>query len=713
MLYNDQNEIDIKINETDVTNQDSNQNNYDVALKYLRSSINKNASFRDGQWSAINQVVNLKKRLLVVQRTGWGKSSVYFISTKILRKQNYGPTLIISPLLSLMRNQVEYAKRLNLKVQTINSSNSDNHNFIKEKVLEKKVDALIISPERLSNDEFVSEILTPITNKIGLLVIDEAHCISDWGHDFRPDYKRIKNIIKQLPDGIPILATTATANDRVIQDIESQIDDISVERGGLMRESLHLQNLNLPRKADRLGWLADNLLTLEGTGIIYTLTVKDALQVNQWLNKNNINSAVYHGQQASDEREKIEQNFLNNEFKVLVATKALGMGFDKPDVNFIIHYQMPSSSIQYYQEVGRAGRSIEKAYGILMNGSEDNDIHEFFRKTAFPNVDDINQLLEVIGENDGLTFNQICQKLNMRRKKIEKIVKQLLSDTRASIAKNEGKYYKTPIAYERQDEEIEKTIEQRELEWSEMLSYFSESKECLMKVLSKRLDDKKLQNCGKCSNCIEENIFNENVSKENIFKVNHFLKYTEFEIEMKKRIPAGLFNLYPFKGIIPNNLRPDGAKCLSRWRDGGLGEDVKEGKLSGSFSDSLVEETLKMIERWGIEVSWVTCVPSRKHPNLVPDFAKKIAQRLQLPFMDVIKKVRSNDFQKKQENTFHQAKNLDGVFEVDGEKINTLPVLIIDDIFDSGWTFTVCSALLKNTGVNKVYPLALSSAGLP
>ena len=368
MLYNDQNEIDIKINETDVTNHDSNQNNYDVALKYLRSSINKNASFRDGQWSAINQVVNLKKRLLVVQRTGWGKSSVYFISTKILRKQNYGPTLIISPLLSLMRNQIEYAKRLNLKVQTINSSNSDDHNFIKEKVLEKKVDALIISPERLSNDEFVSEILTPITNKIGLLVIDEAHCISDWGHDFRPDYKRIKNIIKQLPDGIPVLATTATANDRVIQDIESQIDDISVERGGLMRESLHLQNLNLPRKADRLGWLADNLLTLEGTGIIYTLTVKDAKLVNEWLNENNIISAVYHGAQASDEREKIEQDFLNNEFKVLVATKALGMGFDKPDVNFIIHYQMPSSSIQYYQEVGRAGRPIEKAYGILMNG---------------------------------------------------------------------------------------------------------------------------------------------------------------------------------------------------------------------------------------------------------------------------------------------------------------------------------------------------------
>jgi len=712
MLYNDQNEIDIKINETDVTNHDSNQNNYDVALKYLRSSINKNASFRDGQWSAINQVVNLKKRLLVVQRTGWGKSSVYFISTKILRKQNYGPTLIISPLLSLMRNQIEYAKRLNLKVQTINSSNSDDHNLIKEKVLEKKVDALIISPERLSNDEFVSEILTPITNKIGLLVIDEAHCISDWGHDFRPDYKRIKNIIKQLPDGIPVLATTATANDRVIQDIESQIDDISVERGGLMRESLHLQNLNLPRKADRLGWLADNLLTLEGTGIIYTLTVKDAKLVNEWLNENNIISAVYHGAQASDEREKIEQDFLNNEFKVLVATKALGMGFDKPDVNFIIHYQMPSSSIQYYQEVGRAGRSIEKAYGILMNGSEDTDIHEFFRKTAFPSVDDINQLLEVIGENDGLTFNQICQKLNMRRGKIEKILKQLLSDTRASIAKNEGNYYKTPIAYERKDEDIQKIIEQRELEWSEMLSYFSESKECLMKVLSKRLDDKKIQNCGKCSNCIEKSMFNENISRDNMFKVNQFLKYTEFEIEMKKRIPAGLFNLYPFKGIIPNNLRPDGAKCLSRWGDGGLGEDVKEGKLSGTFSDSLVEETLKMIERWGIEVSWVTCVPSRNHPNLVPDFAKKIARGLQLPFMDVIEKVRSNDFQKNQENTFHQAKNLDGVFEVDGEKINTLPVLIIDDIFDSGWTFTVCTALLKNAGVKKVYPLALSSSGL-
>ena len=683
--------------------------NYDLALKYLRVTI-KEANFRDGQWSAINQVVNLKKRLLVVQRTGWGKSSVYFISTKILRKQKYGPTLIISPLLSLMRNQIEYAKRLNLKVETINSSNSDDHNLIKEKLLDKKVDALIVSPERLSNDDFVSEILIPITNKIGLLVIDEAHCISDWGHDFRPDYKRIKNIIKQLPEGVPILATTATANNRVIEDIEAQIDDINVERGGLMRESLHLQNLNLPRKADRLGWLADNLQTLEGTGIIYTLTPKDAVQVNDWLNFNNINSEVYYGDQTSDLREKTEQNFLNNKFKVLVATNALGMGFDKPDVSFIIHYQMPSSSIQYYQQVGRAGRSIEKAYGILMNGSEDKDIHEFFRKTAFPSGEDIDRLLTIIGENDGLTLSKIVQKVNMRKKKIEKIVKQLLSESTAPIAKNEGKYYKTPIAYVRRDEEIAKILKQRELEWSEMLDYFSESKECLMKVLSKSLDDKKNQDCGKCSSCIDQKVFSEVVSKENIFKVNHYLKYTEFEIEMKKRIPTGLFNLYPFKGILPENLRPDGAKCLSRWGDGGLGEDVRKGKSAGLFSESLLEETLKMIERWGIEISWVSCVPSKNNPNLVPDFAKKIAHKLRLPFLNVIKKVSSNDFQKKQENAFHQAKNLDGVFEIDNQKINTLPVLLIDDIFDSGWTLTVCSALLKNAGINKVYPLALSSS---
>jgi len=693
--------------------------NYDLALKYLRINI-KNADFRDGQWRAINQIVNLKKRMLVVQRTGWGKSSVYFISTKILRQLKFGPTLIISPLLSLMRNQVDYAKKLKLKVETINSSNTNDHESIKEKVLTKKIDALLISPERLSNEDFVREILTPIANKIGLLVVDEAHCISDWGHDFRPDYKRINNIIRQLPQGIPILGTTATANNRVIEDIETQIDGIGVERGDLMRESLSLQNINLPRKSNRLGWLAENIPTLEGTGIIYVLTVRDAIDVHLWLKKNNIKSIAYHGSLDSNLREDIESKFLNNGIKVLVATKALGMGFDKPDVHFIIHYQMPASVIQYYQEVGRAGRSIKKAYGILFSGSEDDDIHSYFRNTAFPSSKEVNELLDTIKKYDGLTRSEIISKANMREGKIEKILKQLLTDSPSSIAIDCKKYFKTPLPYIRMDEHINKILNQRKLEWGEMQNYFSESKVCLMKVLGKSLDDNKIQNCGKCYICLNDKILPDSVSKEIIISANEFLQYTDFIIKPRIQIPLGLFNLHPFKGRIPPELRPDDARCLSRWRDGGLGDSVYDGKNAGTFSEELLEATIKMIKRWDIKIDWITCVPSMNHPDLVPEFAKKLSGKLQVPFISVIDKVRSNELQKNQENSFHQAKNLDGVFEINNNKLssapnggnkNHLPVLLIDDIVDSNWTFTICSALLKHASVEKVYPLALSSTG--
>ncbi len=342
--------------------------NRNKAEELLRQSINNPSSeFRKGQWDAIDAVVNQRKRLLVVQRTGWGKSSVYFISTRILRDCEAGSTLIVSPLLALMRNQIDAAEKLKINAVTINSTNQYEWQNLQQQILDNSVDAVLISPERLSNPDFVQNILLPVADRIGLLVVDEAHCISDWGHDFRPDYRRLVNVLQHMPPNMPILATTAIANNRVVADIQNQLGEIEVSRGSLIRSSLALQNIRLPDQAGRLAWLSHNVPNLPGTGIIYTLTKRDAEQVTGWLRQNGIDAhAYYSGVVHPDfEDSNLFRQHLENRIKVLVATTALGMGYDKPDLSFVIHYQAPGSIVSYYQQVGRAGRGLEHAVGFF------------------------------------------------------------------------------------------------------------------------------------------------------------------------------------------------------------------------------------------------------------------------------------------------------------------------------------------------------------
>jgi len=374
------------------------------------------ARFRDGQWEAIDALVNRRQKLMVVQRTGWGKSSVYFISTRILRDRGAGPTVIVSPLLALMRNQIEAANRLGIRAVTINSTNQDNWPAISQSILADEVDAMLISPERLSNEAFVEEVLMPVADRIGLFVVDEVHCISDWGHDFRPDYRRLINVLRQMPPNLPVLGTTATANNRVIQDVQTQLGDIEIQRGPLVRDSLSLQTLRLPDQAARLAWLAQHIPELPGTGIVYVLTIRDAEQVTVWLNQQGIVARAYYGSVEHDDfensnmyRQHLEDLLLGNEIKVLVATNALGMGYDKPDLGFVIHYQATGSVVAYYQQVGRAGRAIDNAFGVLLSGREDQNIHEFFRRSAFPDERDVNAILGVLAEHDELSVRQLEQ----------------------------------------------------------------------------------------------------------------------------------------------------------------------------------------------------------------------------------------------------------------------------------------------------------------
>lgn len=692
--------------------------NRQSAEDLLRRALgNPRATFRDGQWEAIDALVNRREKLLVVQRTGWGKSSVYFISTRILRDRGLGPTIIISPLLALMRNQIESAARLGIRAVTINSANTNEWAQAKQAVLSGNVDCLLISPERLANDGFVEDVLQPIAGSIGLIVVDEAHCISDWGHDFRPDYRRIVNVMRFLPANLPFLGTTATANDRVINDIRAQFNDIRIQRGSLVRESLALQNITLPDQAARLAWLAKTVPVLPGTGIIYTLTTRDADQVARWLQTNDIEAYAYYGDithpdfpNSNDFRQRLEDALLNNRIKVLVATSALGMGYDKPDLGFVVHYQAPGSVVDYYQQVGRAGRAIDYAVGTLLSGTEDDDIHEFFRRSAFPTAGQVRYLLGVLSRFDGLKQRDIEQHSNMASGKIEAILKFLSVENPAPVIKIGAGWHRTAVPYVLDEDRIARLTAMREQEWAQMQAYISSSG-CLMAFLRSALDDPENGRCGNCANCIERSLVEVVVSHDELHQAAIFIRQAEFPIKPKKKTAAGGFPRYGLPTNLPEHLQAYEGRVLSRWKDGGLGELAAQGKAAGRFGDELVVAMAEMIQqRWRPTPvpEWLCCVPSLNHLELVPDFARRLAATLGIPFVDCVRKVVQNEPQKLQQNRHHRCRNLDGVFEVVGS-IPTGAVLLVDDMVDSGWTFTVIAALLRHHGSGPLYPLAIAA----
>jgi ATP-dependent DNA helicase RecQ len=681
-----------------------------AALDYLRTALgDPTAQFRDSQLECIEAAVR-GERLLIVQRTGWGKSIVYFLATRLLRDRGAGPTLIVSPLLSLMRNQLAAADRIGLRSATVNSSNKDEWDGVVSALRRNEIDVLLISPERLANDDFRQNVLVPMAGNVGLFVVDEAHCISDWGHDFRPDYRRIAGLINLLPRNLPIIATTATANDRVVDDVTKQLGNVKVRRGALVRESLRLQNITLVDQASRLAWLARYIPGLPGSGIVYTLTVRDAERVAEWLRLRGINALAYHAE--SSEREALEQKLLNNEIKVLVATVALGMGFDKPDLGFVVHFQRPASVVHYYQQVGRAGRAVDRAYGILLSGREDDEIAEYFIRQAFPPAADVAAVLEVLeSAEDGLTITQIEAAVNLSFRRIEQTLKLLVTETRAPIRRERSRYYRLPVPYRFDQEKVDQLTAIRHYEQERMQEYMRTT-DCLMQFLAAELDDPHAAPCGRCANCRGRGISTE-VDAALVAAAAEFLRRTNVPIEPRKKWPEGGLDHYGFSGRI-SELASEPGRALALWGDGGWAALVHKGKYEdGRFDDALVTACVALMKNWGAgqRATWVTCVPSKTHPELVADFARRLAARLRLPFRVAVLKIHDNAPQKAMENSVQQARNLDGVFEVDTKQILPGPVLLIDDVVDSRWTLTVIGALLRQAGVPAVLPLALADAG--
>lgn len=674
--------------------------------------LGEDKEFRPGQWEAIETVAVKKQRVLVVQRTGWGKSLVYFLATKLLREQGAGPTLLISPLLSLMRNQIEMAEKIGICAVTINSANQEEWTVAEEALGINSCDILLISPERLNNEHFLKQVLPKISGRIGLFVVDEAHCISDWGHDFRPDYRRIIRILQILPNSVPVIGTTATANNRVIEDVQAQLGPgLTVLRGSLARESLRLQNILISNQSVRLAWLVENLPKFKGSGIIYCLTVADTERVAGWLKMKGFKAEAYHaGKDDEIDRKALEQAFLKNEVEILVATVALGMGFDKPDIAFVVHFQCPGSVVAYYQQVGRAGRAIDKSYGILLGGEEDEEIQNYFIESAFPGVDVFQDILQQLEKSDGLSINKILDKVNTSRTKAEKALRLLEVD--GAIGRTTDKkrlYFRTPNPWNPDINRMKQVTDLRRVEFLQMQEYLNHS-ECLMKFLMKALDDPHPTACKRCSNCRGQGLPSD-VSPELVLEAEHYLKEETIIIAHRQFLPSGL--LPGQKRKIPADLQIEQGRSLCNYNDPGWGKLVKQGKYSdGDFSVELVEAAVHMVvDIWRPDPfpAWVTAIPSLRHPTLVADFSKKLADKIGLPFYPVLKRVSNAPEQKTMQNSSLQARNVVGTLVIEG-KLPGGPVLLIDDIIDSGWTLSMAGYLLLKEGSGKVYPFTLAKA---
>lgn len=673
------------------------------------------AVFRDGQEEAIRHLVEGGGRLLVVQKTGWGKSSVYFIATKLLREAGRGPALLISPLLALMRNQISDARRMGVMAATINSSNSHQWSTIATEIAASKIDILLISPERLANKKFLDGVFASIAADTPLLIVDEAHCISDWGHDFRPHYRQIERIIQSLPGNVRVLATTATANNRVMEDLSVVLGpNLKVSRGDLGRRSLTLQTITLPSYAERLAWLAQQVGRMDGHGIVYTLTTRDAECVAEWLQLRGFAAESYTGA-TGPKREQLEQALLENKVKVLVATSALGMGFNKPDLSFVIHFQSPGSVVAYYQQVGRAGRAVDDAYGIMLGGDGDDIINEWFVQSAFPTQEEVSLVLDMLLRADeGMTSDELLEAANISPIRLEKTVELLSLESPAPLVEENGRLYRTasdvPDAFWARARRL---TELRLRECEEMREYQVLPFGAHMAFLVQSLDGDSEGVTAPRLPPVEEAIDSRLVEEASwyVFANLH-------TIRPRKEWPKGGLPRYGIHArlgprAIGANHQANSGRVLSEWGDAGWASLVKKGKYEANdFSDDLVKASADLIAEWGPQphLIWVTCVPSLRHPSLVPSFASRLAKKLGLPFIPLIEKTDDRPPQKSLKNSALQVKNVDGSFRLNAS-VDAGSVLLVDDMVDSRWTMTVCAWLLRSAGSGEVFPFALARTG--
>ncbi|MFC5929678.1 DEAD/DEAH box helicase [Cryobacterium melibiosiphilum] len=710
------------------------------ALEILRTLVgNDDADFHEGQYEAIETLVDQRRRALVVQRTGWGKSAVYFVATLLLRRQGAGPTILVSPLLALMRDQVAAAARAGVRAVSINSANPHEWADVMRALQADEVDVLLVSPERLNNPSFRDEQLPALINRVGLLVVDEAHCISDWGHDFRPDYRRLRDLIAQMPAGVPVLATTATANSRVVTDVAEQVGrvapgaptssgaggtaEVVTIRGPLARSSLRLGVLRLPDSRARLSWLLSHLAELPGSGIIYTLTVSAAEDTARLLREAGHEVRAYTGQTDTTEREESEGMLKRNEVKALIATSALGMGFDKPDLGFVLHLGAPSSPVAYYQQVGRAGRATENADVLLLPGVEDEDIWQYFATSSMPSQNKAESVLNALAEaGAALSTPALEARVDLRRSPLELLLKVL--DVDGAVQRVKGGWIATgqPWAYDA--ERYERIAAARQSEQQAMLE-FERTSACRMEFLQRALDDDTAVPCGRCDNCTAP-WYPVDVLDSAAAAAAAALDRAGVTIEPRAQWPTGVATLgVNVKGNITVTERLAPGRALARLTDLGWGGPLREvfapGAADAPASQAMTAACIRVLADW----TWderpaaVVAMPSRTHPLLIDSVARALAQVGRLPYLGTLEPVNGGPTGTSGGNSAYRLAAVWERFAVDDDLAAALetaapdgfagkPVLLIDDLADSRWTLTVAGRALRRAGAGAVLPFTLA-----
>ncbi|MFE3547819.1 RecQ family ATP-dependent DNA helicase [Streptomyces kronopolitis] len=711
----------------------------DAVLTRLVGDPGGEARLREDQWRAIEALVADHRRALVVQRTGWGKSAVYFVATALLRERGSGPTVIVSPLLALMRNQVEAAARAGIRARTINSSNTEEWDTVQAEVAAGEVDVLLVSPERLNNPDFRDQVLPKLAAATGLLVVDEAHCISDWGHDFRPDYRRLRTMLADLPPGVPVLATTATANARVTADVAEQLGtgegstEALVLRGPLDRESLSLGVLPLPDAAHRLAWLADHLDELPGSGIIYTLTVAAAEEVTAFLRQRGHTVSSYTGKTENADRQQAEDDLLANRVKALVATSALGMGFDKPDLGFVVHLGSPSSPIAYYQQVGRAGRGVKHAEVLLLPGREDEAIWKYFASLAFPPEEQVRRTLDVLAAADRpVSLPALEPQVELRRSRLEIMLKVL--DVDGAVHRVKGGWTSTGRPWSYDSQRYAWVSRQREAEQQAMREYATTAG-CRMEFLRRQLDDEAAVACGRCDNCAGAR-FGAEVSAASLDAARGELGRPGVEVEPRRMWPTGLPAVgVDLKGRIPAGELSSTGRALGRLSDIGWGNRLRPMLApqapDGPVPDDVAAAVVTVLADWAKGPGgWasgaaeaparpvgVVALSSRSRPQLIRSLAERIAEVGRMPFLGT---VASGDDGAEgripRSNSAQRLRALHGSLSVPPELAQALasadgPVLLVDDYADTGWTLAMTARLLRRAGAEGVFPLVLAVQG--
>lgn len=692
-----------------------------AAERHLRALAGEAAVLRADQWAAIEALVAERRRALVVQRTGWGKSAVYFIAAALLRAAGAGPTVIVSPLLALMRNQIEAADRAGIRAVTVNSTNAAQWDAVYAEISAGAVDVLLVSPERLNNPDFRDQVLPRLAATAGLLVIDEAHCISDWGHDFRPDYRRLRTLLTELPAGIPVLATTATANARVSADVAEQLDPhgtvaVLVLRGELDRPSLHLAVRSLPTPEHRLGWLADHLGELPGSGIIYTLTVAGTVDVADYLRSRGYAVAAYSGQTDPADRLAAESDLLANRVKAVVATSALGMGFDKPDLGFVIHLGAPASPIAYYQQVGRAGRAVDRAEVVLLPGREDPEIWAYFASLSFPPEETVRRVLAALAASgdDPRSTAALETVVDLRRTRLEMMLKVL--DVDGAVRRVQRGWVATGRPWVYDAERYARVAATRSAEADAMLDYIA-TNGCRMAFLRAALDDPAPGTCGRCDNC-GGSATPDGVDPATLAATAARLARPGVPVETRKLWPSGMAALgVPLSGKIGAGERAEPGRAIARLTDLGWGGALRAALAPGAPDAELAvplrRAVVAVLDSWefGTRPDAVVVLGSVTRPVLLGHLGAGLARYAGWPLVATLEPAAGSRPTSRAVNSAQRLVAVAGRFAVPaGVDLAGRTVLLVDDFTDSGWTLTVAARALRRAGAAAVYPLVLAVA---